>query len=78
MKFCNTLIDWKNTNYFKKIHKTICLVDHIVAVRLQNKSVKLEVRGATSKVSNKIQRGKSSSVDLCCTRKTDQFFGLRD
>ena len=78
LKFCNTLIDWRKTNYFEKIHKAMCLLDYIVAVRLQKKTVKWEFRVATSKVSNKIQRGKSSSVDLCCTPRIDRFLGLRD
>jgi len=78
MKFCNTLIEWRTTNYFEKIHKAMCLVNYIVALRLQKKTVKLGFRTATSKVSNKIQRGKSSSVDLCCTLRIDQFLGLRD
>ena len=56
----------------------MCLVDYIVALRLQKKTVKLEFRAATNKVSNKIQRGKSSSVDLCRTGRIDQFLALRD
>jgi len=78
MKFCKTLIEWRNTNYFEKIHKAMCLVDYIVAVRLQKKTVKLQFRAATDKVSNRIQRGKSSSVDLCCTPRIDHILGLRD
>jgi len=78
MKFCNTLIERRNINYFEKMHKAMCLVDYIVAVRLKKKTLKLEFRAATNKVSNKIQRGKSSSVDLCCTPRIDHFLGLRD